>query len=488
MREFAKRGGPRAERRVRDRVALRLALAVLVCSVAAGCSLPRSDPPDLLLITVDTLRADRLTCYGGEAAAPTLCGLGDRGVRYAWAFSAAPSTAPAIASILTSRYPSRHGVSQFGVTFLADSMRTLAEELREAGYATGAVVSNPVLAGKRGLQRGFDTYDARMTRRERNRPGFIEREASHTTDAALAWLAANAERPWFLWVHYQDPHGPYEPPGAPAVADADEGARLQPLPDHSGFRGIPAYQWLNGVTSVAAYERRYRDEIAYLDGELARLLAAADTPERALGVMLTSDHGEAFGEDDHWFAHGHSVGIEQARVPLLWRPPGGAAAPVVIDAAVSTIDIAPTLLRAAGRPVPEGFSGRPLVEHPTEADSGPAVRPLFVEHRLRTAVVAGDAYFARDHAQLAEPVADRITGGWLQPLPARSATLGSDGRASAYQDARDATGDGRGPATAAALSPLLDEFLRGATAPEGAPPGKLPDETRQKLEALGYLE
>ena len=199
-------------------------LASLACERAA-------DGPNLLLLTVDTLRADRLGCYGESSnAGPVLCGIADTGIRYLWAFSPAPSTAPAIASIHTSTYPSRHGVTQFATTTLSNVARTVAEEFRAAGYDTAAIVSNPVLAAGRNIGQGFDRYDTEMTRAERNRAGFIEREAEATTDAALRWLSGASE-PWFLWVHYQDPHGPYEPPGAARADDAPGAKRLPRLAD-----------------------------------------------------------------------------------------------------------------------------------------------------------------------------------------------------------------------------------------------------------------
>lgn len=284
----------------------------------AGCA-EETPRPDLLLVTVDTLRADRLACYGGPASVGTgLCALGDRGVRYLWAFAPAPSTAPSVASLLTSRLPSHHGLTQSARTALPDAAVTVAERLGDAGYETAAFVSNPVLSRGRGLEQGFAVYDDHMTRRERNR-GMVEREAGETTDAALAWLKV-ARSPWFLWVHYQDPHGPYEPPHPPHRSDPEGAERLPVLADHSGRGGIPAYQALPGLRSAAAYGERYLDEIRHLDLHVARLVAAADAGGAPPFVVLTADHGEAFGEDGYFFAHGHSVGLDQVRVPLLVRP------------------------------------------------------------------------------------------------------------------------------------------------------------------------
>lgn len=466
MRAAAPRQAPKRRRRDRRALGCAVWLALL-----AGCSVqdtPRR--PDLLLVTVDTLRADALECYGGAAdTGRELCALGDRGVRYEWAFSPAPSTAPAIASILTSRYPRDHGLTQFATTWLDRELLTLAEILAEAGYATAAFVSNPVLEPTRQLDQGFGVYDITLTRREPSRPHLAEREAEATTDAALGWLASQRP-PRFLWVHFQDPHGPYDPPGADAPAP-ESGPTLPVLADHSGKRGIPSYQALRGVTSLGAYRERYRREIRYLDGHLARLLSAI--PDA--GVLLTSDHGEALGEDEYYLAHGHSVGLEQIRVPLLWHPPGGAD-PALVRAPVSTIDVAPTLLAAAGLDSPEAFQGHALPA--SEADASSA-RLLFAEHRARAAVLLGGRYYARDREDLGTGRPDRISGGVLEALPPRTARIGNGPALPAYE------------ATAAGAAPDLEGALRSYLERPGAAPleaDDLPDETRERLRALGYLD
>ncbi len=455
---------------------LLVALAA-TCLSAAGCGPRAPQRPNLLLVTVDTLRPDRLACYGGaEDVGTTVCALADDGTRFVWAFSTAPSTAPAVASILTSRYPRDHRVTQFANTTLADAVPTLAESLAAAGYDTGAFVANPVLNRQRRLHRGFSIYDDRMTRQERNRPGMREREAAELSDSALHW-ARVAREPWFLWVHYQDPHGPYEPPDAPTAWDPAGAEHLPVLEHHSGWRGIPRYQALSGVWSVAAYERRYADEIRYLDRHLARLLTGTAREGARPAVLLTADHGEAFGEDEFYFAHGHSVGLEQVRVPLLWRPavPGPAR---VVESPVSTVDVAPTLLRAAGVEPPPGFAGRelPVFDDPLPADE----RPIFSEHRMRVAVVAGRAYYARDRRELAEPARDRISGGVLPGLPPRTARLGADGEWPAYEDPR---------AAGAALEAVVGRYLaHEAEGETGGAERELDADTREALRALGYLE
>ncbi len=446
----------------------------------AACAAPAERRPNLLLISVDTLRADRLACHGGPAdTGVALCAIAESGYRYEWALSPAPSTAPAIASLLTSRYPAYHGVGESAQTALASEALTLAELLREAGYRTGAVIANPVLAGARGLEQGFDVYDAELNRSERNRPGYLERDAEHATDAALAWLGGG-RGPWFLWIHYQDPHGPYEPPGAGPARDAAGSTPLRALSDHSGRGGIPLYQRLGEARAAASYERRYLDEIRYLDGQIERLLERVHELPGGTGIALTADHGEAFGEDGYWFAHGHSVGLDQLHVPLLWRPPGTprAGPSHAIAAPVSTLDLAPTLLEAAGIALPESFQGRPL---PRDAASAVA-RPFFAEQRLRAAVVLGSRYLARDRRPFSDPVADPISGGWLLPIAARTAALEGAATGVAYAAA------GASPRDAALESLLADYLARSAHATPSGPAVELSPEARAALSALGYLE
>jgi arylsulfatase len=450
-------------------------LATLLSLLWMACAAETHERPSLLLITIDTLRADQLACYGGDPAVGTaICAIANQGARFVWSFSPAPSTAPSIASILTSSWPSAHGVTQFATTALSERAQTAAEQLRGAGYDTAAFVSNPVLRRGRRFEQGFDIYDDRMTRREPNRPELQEREAEEVTDAALAWLRV-ARPPWFLWVHYQDPHGPYEPPRAPRRRDPPQAAPLPLLEDYSGYGGIPAYQALPGLRTLAAYQERYRDEIRHVDLHVARLVAGADALGPRPWVVLTADHAEAFGEDGYYLAHGHSVGIDQIRVPLLVRPadPGVGW---VSTRPVSGVDVAPTLLRAAGLPLPETFQGEPL---PLAAsDLAQSSRTIVSEHRARAAVVAGSTYYARDRHPLPPGTPDRITGGELRPLPPRALTLTDDGRIPEYGSLPEES--------AARLEALMEQLI--ASGPDPVDSAPLSESEREGLRALGYLE
>lgn len=466
-----------------------LAVALLALgATACGAREPEPGPakPDLLLVIVDTLRADRLACYGGpEDVGEFLCSLGDDGVRFVWAFSTAPYTAPSVASILTSQYPSAHRVSQFTDDPLAEETPTLAEALSAGGWATAAFVSNPALRSSRNLGQGFDVYDDHMARRERNRRVY-ERVADDTTDAALAW-AREARRPWFLLVHYQDPHGPYDPPGVPLPPVAG-GRELPLLDDNSGWGGIPAYQALDGVRAADVYETRYLEEIRYLDRHLRRLVEGLEATGARPGVLVTADHGEAFGDDGYYFAHGHSLGVDQIRVPLIWRPPAGpgaargSAGGAVVWDPVSGLDVAPTLLGAAGVSASDAFLGAPLpAPRPLGAPPAGPARVFFAEHTVRVAVVEGRFYYARDHEAFQKPTRDQNSGGLLLPVPRRGALLSATGDFAAYEAAR--MSDGRWQRAEA----LVREHVAGMP---GAPaePRPLSPEVEERLRALGYFE
>lgn len=444
----------------------------------ASCGAPTTRP-NLLLVTVDTLRADRLACYGGPAdVGSALCATAEGGTRFTWAFSTAPSTSPSIASLLTSLHVPQHRVTQNLDTALGDDFDTVAEILQAAGYHTAAFVSNPMLHHTRRLDQGFDHYDHRMTRREPNRPGFAERDAVATTRVALEWARANAHSPWFIWVHYQDPHGPYDPPGSGPARDPAGASTLAVLTNQSGRGGIPAYQVLPGASAPETYARRYLDEIRHLDAQFARLLAGLDSLGSRPAVLITSDHGEAFGEDDFWFAHGHSAGIDQIRVPLLFRParprPGGG----VVAQPVSLVDVAPTLLGLAGIAPPAAFVGRPLPLEPATTQASAA--PIFAEAGRHVAIIDGGDYYTRERLPGATTTAEGRPWGDENPaLPARTTRLGDDGTLADYTVVETAPPSQLEAALSAHLraNPIERRVTGDAV---------VPDEVRDQLRALGY--
>jgi choline-sulfatase len=308
------------------------ALAVSGCGRRAS-STPPAEHPSVLLVTIDTLRADRLGSYGhAGAVTPTLDTLAARGVRFATALAHVPLTGPSHASILTGLTPLGHGVRDNGGFVLPAQVRTAAEEFRKAGYRTGAFVSGFPLDRRFGFDRGFETYDDHLPRgNDRRRTPYVERFADATTDAALRWLSAPvagaAAQPFFLWVHYYDPHAPYEPPGKLAER----------------FRTAP-----------------YDGEIAFVDAQIARLLRALEEKGRLSRtvVLVTADHGEGLGEHGEG-THGLFVYDSTLKVPWIMAGPGVGSGRVPVTVARG-IDVLPTLLDYSGVPVPPAIDGRSL--------------------------------------------------------------------------------------------------------------------------------
>jgi arylsulfatase A-like enzyme/tetratricopeptide (TPR) repeat protein len=327
--------------------------------VLASCRHQAAGPapaarPNVLFVTIDTLRADRVGCYGHAAAAtPTLDGLAARGVRFETAVAHVPLTGPSHACLLTGLTPLGHGFRDNGGFVLAPGVKTAAEDFRAAGYRTAAFVSGFPLDRRFGFDRGFDTYDDHLPQgNDRRRTPYVERFADATTDAVLRWLAAPSGTPFFLWVHYYDPHAPYEPPGALAER----------------FRAAP-----------------YDGEIAFVDSQLARLLRALE--ERgALArtvVLVTADHGEGLGEHGE-ATHGLFLYDAMIRVPWILAGPGIAAGRVASTVARG-IDVLPTLLDLAGlraaRAV-EGRSLRPAVDGREMSDAPAYAESLYAEREF----------------------------------------------------------------------------------------------------------
>jgi arylsulfatase A-like enzyme/Tfp pilus assembly protein PilF len=313
-----------------------MSLAVLLLRYSTHLVAPTGRRQNILLITIDTLRWDHLGCYGNtRAATPALDALASRGVRFETAVAHVPLTAPSHASILTGLTPVRHGVRDNGGYALPHGVPTLASRLRASGYRTGAFVSGFPLDRRFGLGAGFDEYDDRLTRTAGRAP-YTERRADVTTDHVIGWLdrqepapdgGGTSVGPWFIWVHYFDPHAPYIPPEPFAGRFAD---------------------------------RPYDGEVAFVDSQIGRLLQHLDTRGEAMRtlVLVTADHGESFsehGED----THGVFVYDATLRVPFIIAGPGaniGQASSVL----ARSIDVVPTLLDLGGLGVPRDVDGRSL--------------------------------------------------------------------------------------------------------------------------------
>lgn len=307
-----------------------------------------------MLITVDTLRADRLGCYGAkDVATPAADALAREGVLFERAVAQVPLTWPSHVVMLTGTYPFHNGVQDFTGQPLAAEFRTLAQSLKDRGYATGAVVSSFVLDRTWGLARGFDRYDDAQPGSAffQQDLGLVSRRAAESVDRALAWLqtAAREQRPFFLWLHLFDPHSPYDPPEA--------------------FR-----------TRYAG--RLYDGEVAYTDEQLARLVAwlwQNQLYDNTL-VVLVSDHGESLGEHGE-DEHGFFVYQSTLHVPLIVKLPAGMrAAQRRIADAVETTSLAPTILELVGveDAIQSQFQAPSLAQWILRGHR-PALRPAYAE-------------------------------------------------------------------------------------------------------------
>jgi len=326
----------------------RRAWVLLVClGVAAVAPTYAAQSGPLVLVVVDTLRADHLPCYGyGRPTAPAMCALAADGVLFEHAYTPRTATTPAIASMLTGLYPHRHGVRDLYLV-LPQEMTTLAEVLRAAGYHTGGFVSSFVMIDDfSGLAQGFDEYDDDVRTPEASRENF-ERSAANTVDRALRWLARAGPHS-FLFLHLIEPHGPYTPrtPYREQFALPADGVALP--------EAIPPYQRIPGLQFVSDLIGRYDGEIATADAEIARMVAFLRQQQWYGGatIVLVADHGESMGEEGQWFAHGHSVNDAEAHVPLIIKFAEGNDPPLPgtrqETEVVSLVDVFPTLLAAAG--------------------------------------------------------------------------------------------------------------------------------------------
>ena len=298
---------------------------MLCSSRLFGAPPQESSRTNILLITIDTLRPDALGWIGGVNDTPAIDGLASSGFRFPQAVSPVPLTLPAHTTIMTGLIPPNHGVHDNGQA-VAESYPTLAEVLRAQGYTTAAFVSGFPLDRIFGLDRGFEHYDDTLTS---GREGWLERIATETTAAALGWIS-KAHSPWFVWVHYYDPHDPYEPP-----------------------RDF----WAPGPRGA------YLGEVRFTDYAIELLMAGVEEhAEGRLLTVLTADHGEALGQHDEK-RHGYFVYDATVTVPLVFRYHG------VIRAGESRsparlVDVAPTILELVGAPAlgeSDGVSLMPVI-------------------------------------------------------------------------------------------------------------------------------
>jgi arylsulfatase len=347
--------------------------------LAVGCGGGQpARPPSLVLVTIDTLRADALGAYGAEGSAtPNLDRLARESTVFLRALAPMPLTRPAHFSIFTARYPREHGVLNNRLA-LPHSETTLAERLRDAGLRTGAFVGVGLLAPGSGAEHGFEVLGAPRERR---------RDGEEVVRESLAWVRAlPAGAPFFLWVHLFDPHLPYAPPPELRTGLDPELARTLPS---VGWKELEAAARAHGgdvPREILDHARRlYAGEVASVDrlvGALLEGIEAARDREH-LAVLFTADHGECF-EGGVYFEHSDCLREGALRVPLFVRHASFPAG-LRVATPVSLVDVAPTLLRLAGSEPPAGLSGRPL----QDLLAGDSERYVLVQYPLYQREIEG---------------------------------------------------------------------------------------------------
>lgn len=396
-----------------------------------------ADIRHVLLITLDTTRADRLGCYGhAEAVTPNLDGLAKRGVRFLKAYTPVPLTFPAHCSVMTGTLPLYHQARNNGSYYLEEGILTLAETFRRAGYKTAGFVASFTLDSRFGLDRGFERYDDELKAGEILKNYRSERTAREVVEAFLPWLAANADEKFFAWVHFYDPHLPYDPPS----------------PFKEKLSRSP-----------------YDGEIAFMDSELGRILAKLEE-EGILDdtlIVVAGDHGEALGEHRE-IDHGLFLYEATTRVPLLFvhekaLPPGK-----TVPSTVRLTDIMPTVLDLAGLPVPEAVQGVSLL-------------PWIAGRKSADLAAYLETHYPFENFGWSE-LKGVVNGRWklIQAPRLELYDLAGD-----PHEANDLFL--KSPAQARKMRQVLEEIVRhsGRTAP--SPKRRMSAEDEERLRSLGYL-
>lgn len=349
----------------------------LFATLLCACSGPKAPRPNVLLVTIDTLRRDHVSCYGySRATTPNLDRIASEGVVFDNVSTPRAKTSPALASLFSGEYPHEHGLRDL-LQPLDAKVPLLAEAFARAGYQSAAIIGNYVLQNRYcGFARGFDHYVESLPSRQGVPPDDVpQRTARSLTRAAMVALGFepaaehdegdssfeppqalfSAERPWFLWLHYMDPHGAYEPPPEHDIFHSATPRWIDPAqpqgrrkPRISEYNIPPRARDAQGRFDAAAVIDLYDGEIHSADFELGRLLEAL----RARGdlahtwIVITSDHGESLGEQDYWFEHGFYAYESACAVPLIVRPPDDWKArpiPGRRAGALSLCDLGPTI-------------------------------------------------------------------------------------------------------------------------------------------------
>src|SRR5579862_9831486 len=399
----------------------------------------RKTPRNVLLVSIDTLRADHLGCYGyGPAETPTLDALAAKGLRFEHAATVTPLTLPAHCSLMTGKFPAAHGVRDNGGFYLGPDQTTLATLMRRRGYRTGGFVGAFVLDSRWGIQQGFDHYYDNFDLSQFQGTGMdsFQRRGDEVVEHALEWLESDQKKPFFLWVHLYDPHTPYE----------------APEPYRSRFSD--------------ALPGPYDAEIAWSDSLVARLLEALQRDGRLTStyIVVVGDHGESLGEHGER-THGFFIYDATIRIPLLISGPGVTSR--VIPDQVRIVDVMPTILDLLHAPAPSDVQGVSLL--PLAGGSHLGLQAL------------SETYYPRYHYGWSELTGLRDGRYEFIRAPRRE-----------LYDLRDDPGEGEDLAggdrpRADALGSRLEDMLSRVTRTTLAGPRRLDPETEERLAALGYV-
>jgi arylsulfatase A-like enzyme len=459
-----------------------LAVAVLGAALAASVGCGRSQQPNVIIVLVDTMRPDRLGVYGnGRGLTPAIDDLASRGTVFHRAYAQSSWTNPSVASLFTSRYQSQHGIISFAAT-LGDEEETLAELFKRRGYSTGGFVANVLLRAKGGFAQGFDEWKL-VTRPDPaappDSPVRLKGRGNEVNSAVFDWLdEPNRHRgPVFLYVHYMEPHAPYDPPEERIAAQRQHG----PPPDREAvnrFFTLPGLPMPDALLPDAKV--LYDAEVASVDAAIGALMSGLRSRgllDDAIMVLL-SDHGEELKEHGR-VGHDQTLYEEVIRVALIMVATARTQA-IAIEQPVSVIDIGPTLLELTGAPRQASFEGRSLAN--------------WVGRNPWWAAVWG----RHDAQPPSQPVySELIKGkGMLRLTPHERATVqdstklitGVDGARSYYDLAADpgeVNPDAMGPDKRVALDSALNalHFARDQRRDVA-----VDAETREHMRALGYVE
>jgi arylsulfatase len=466
------------------RKAFVILVASLIIAILSGCS---KEPPNVLFITLDALRADHMSIYGyHRKTSPNLDKFFTQGTVYEYAYCTEANTGPSVVSFLSGMLPQETGVRLL-MQKCPEDLTLMPDYLSEVGYQTAGIVSNMVLTTEASaLDVHFDYFDDYLDDKEPYRKVF-ERNARATTDAGLLWLveAYDSKKPYFLWLHYQDTHGPYHPPPDKPVEFTHPRPKMidiaripeytvELIPDKKKLKRLHPSSKKRFVSDGLAYVDRYDEELAYADFHINRLLEAFE--EKGLLkntlVIFSADHGESMMEHEKWFTHGYHIYEEITHVPLLVRYPDNKET-VRVKTRVSLVDLLPTILDLVGIEAPAGLRGKPLTKafgtEPVYAQ-GMEWRSMIYDHKKWLIIYGEDQDIPLRRYMynlLNDPVElDRLP--WV-----------NSPEAEAFYQLIASDPDPGG---------IPEEFAKGMhlSAPKGRP--GLDEKTLKRLKSLGYVE